>query len=171
MFLTRDRFAHCDEHARYTYTYNTYTGQTSYRTFVQWWSSVSVAQNARTPSLTNRLMWKTIHLVLLKVLQPIFFCVEGKDFLAIVVKYSGWPVITPFRQRGVTSAHVIRAVKGMMMEKGIPVKFHSDGGPQFASREFSRFCESWGITHVRSSPPPPPPTITRMAQQKLLSRP
>ena len=62
------------------------------------------------------------------------FCVEGKDFLVIVDKYSGWPVITPFRQHGVTSAHVIRAVKGMMMEKGIPVKFHSDGGPQFASR-------------------------------------
>ena len=95
------------------------------------------------------------------------FCVEGKDFLVIVDKYSGWPVITPFRQRGVTSAHVVRAVKGMMMEKGIPVKFHSDGGPQFASREFSQFCEDWGITHVRSSPT----TIRRMAQQKLLSRP
>ena len=51
------------------------------------------------------------------------FCVEEKDFLAIVDKYSGWPVITPFRQHGVTLAHVIRAVNGMMMEKGIPVKF------------------------------------------------
>ena len=28
----------------------------------------------------------------------------------------------------------------------------SDGGPQFASNEFSNFPSSWGITHVISSP-------------------
>ena len=38
------------------------------------------------------------------------------------------------------------------MEKGSPVKFHSDGGPQFASGEFSQFWEDRGLTHVRSSP-------------------
>ena len=127
-----------------------YTGKTPRRTFVQGWRSASVAQNARPSSLTSRFLWKAIHLVLLKVLQLIFFCVEGKDFLVIMDKYSAWPVITLFQQHGVTSAHVIRAVKSMMMEKGVPV--HSDECPQFASGEFSQFCEDCGITHVRSSP-------------------
>ena len=40
----------------------------------------------------------------------------------------------------------------MVMEKGIPVQFHSDGGPRFTPREFSQFCEEWGLTHVRSNP-------------------
>ena len=67
-------------------------------------------------------------------------------------KYSGWQFVTPSLQLGVASAHVIRAVKGMMMEKGTHVQFHSDGGPQFTSREFSQLCEDLGVTHVRNSP-------------------
>ena len=67
-------------------------------------------------------------------------------------KYLGWQVVTPSRQLGVTSAHVIQAVKGMMMEKGTHNQFHSDIGPQFTSREFSQLCEDSCVTHVRSSP-------------------
>ena len=68
---------------------------------------------------------------------------RGQGFIVIVDKYSEWPVVTPFRQHSVNSVHVIRAVKGMMMEKGIPMQFHSYGGPQFVSRKFSKFCEDW----------------------------
>ena len=35
---------------------------------------------------------------------------------------------------------------------GIPRQVVSDGGPQFTSSEFERFVESWGISHVTSSP-------------------
>ena len=79
------------------------------------------------------------------------FDLEGKTFLVIADKLSGWPVVTPFRQKA-TSSHVIRAVKDMMMEKGIATRFSSDGGPQFSSQEFANFCQEWGIQHVMSSP-------------------
>ena len=72
--------------------------QTSRRTFVQWGSSAGVArvhaQNARLLSLTN--------LVESHPSRPFesvaanLSCVEGKDFLVIVDKCSGWPVITHF---------------------------------------------------------------------------
>ena len=57
-----------------------YTGQTSRRTFVQGWRSVSVGAYARPPSLTSRLLWKAIYLVLLKVLQPIFSAWRERTF-------------------------------------------------------------------------------------------
>ena len=149
MFITRDRFAHFDEHAR------PYTGQTSYRTFVQWWSSASIAQNARPPSLSNRLLWKAIHLVLLKVLQPIFSAWMKKIF-----GYRGEIL-------GMASHHTISTARCYLSSCHSGSERHDDGErysrqvplwwrSSVCLQRFSQFCEDGGITYVRSSPHAPP---------------
>ena len=38
------------------------------------------------------------------------------------------------------------------MALGVPVRFRSDGAPQFASREFRQFLKRWGVNAVLSTP-------------------
>ena len=81
-----------------------------------------------------------------------FFChVAGKTFLVLVDRYSGWPIVSDCG-RSATLTVVIRLMKDAFIDKGVPVKLITDGGPQFSSREFKQFCGGWGITHVQSSP-------------------
>ena len=51
-----------------------------------------------------------------------------------------------------SSSMVIRLIKDCFTEKGVPVRLTTDGGPQFVSQEFSKFCKDWGIIHDPSSP-------------------
>ena len=43
-------------------------------------------------------------------------------------------------------------MKDAFTDKGVPTKLVTDGGPQFSSREFKQFCDSWGINYEQSSP-------------------
>ena len=48
-----------------------------------------------------------------------------------------WKFSLFFQSRVGVTCLTAMLIPRLMMEKGFPVKFHSDGGPQFASREFS----------------------------------
>ena len=51
-----------------------------------------------------------------------------------------------------TSADVIRHLRRIFPDVGVPVVLSTDGGPQFASRRFAEFCKRWQVEHVKSTP-------------------
>ncbi|KAJ8369419.1 hypothetical protein SKAU_G00094470 [Synaphobranchus kaupii] len=51
-----------------------------------------------------------------------------------------------------TTTKVIDSLESIFSRHGLPVTLRSDQGPQFKSDEFSNYCESNGITHVKTTP-------------------
>ena len=51
-----------------------------------------------------------------------------------------------------TSAQVITCLGRYFARYGIPKCLVSDCGPQFTSREFKKFVDQWGVSHIKSSP-------------------
>ena len=51
-----------------------------------------------------------------------------------------------------TSSAVIHKLKSHFARYGIPTVVMSDNGPQFSSKEFSKFSKKWDFQHVTSSP-------------------
>ena len=80
-----------------------------------------------------------------------FFNVAGKSFLVIVDRFSGWPVVVSCGS-DTTSSATIRHFRRLFRDLGVPVRLRTDGGPQFASREFADFLERWGVRHNMSTP-------------------
>ena len=80
-----------------------------------------------------------------------FFSVAGKSFLVIVDRMSWWPVIYPCGNN-TTAASTIQQVRQFFVDKGIPVRLRTDGGPQFTSKEFQDFLKRWNVKHMITSP-------------------
>ena len=56
------------------------------------------------------------------------------------------------RLQDLGSKATIEVLKVQFFRHGIPEVIRSDGGPQFASKHFARFCKEYGIAHKTSSP-------------------
>ena len=80
-----------------------------------------------------------------------FFNVAGKAFLVIVTWLSGWSVVVSCGP-DTTSSATIRHLRHLFREFGVPICLCTDGGSQFASREFAEFLERWGVRHNTSTP-------------------
>ena len=80
-----------------------------------------------------------------------FFMTAGKNFLVVVDRLSGWPVVVSCGA-DTTSSATIRHFRQLFRDLGVPVRLRTDGGPQFASREFAEFLERWGVRHDMSTP-------------------
>lgn len=80
------------------------------------------------------------------------FAYAGRHYLVYVDRLSGWPVLYDFGKNDPTSRDVIRAIRRCFSDLGVPIKFRSDNGPQFASSQFKRFLTNWGVKHETSSP-------------------
>ena len=78
------------------------------------------------------------------------FEIQGRQYLIAVCYYSNFIEVNQLTTT--TSAHVIAVLKKQFARFGVPRKIVSDGGSQFASKEFERFIKHWGIFHVMSSP-------------------
>ena len=75
---------------------------------------------------------------------------NGKDYLVTVDYYSNfWEVDYLADTKAQTT---IGKLKAHYARHGIPDTIVSDNGPQYSCHAFARFCESWDITHVTSSP-------------------
>ena len=79
------------------------------------------------------------------------FTLGGKDYLLTVDYYSKWAEVGLLRDSTVSS-EVITQLKSMFARYGIPSELISDNGPQFASRKFREFAESWEFKHTTTSP-------------------
>ena len=71
-------------------------------------------------------------------------------YLLLVDYYSRYIEVNKFTST--TSASVIIALKAAFFRYGIPSSMVSDNGPQYASHDMKQFAESYGFTHVTSSP-------------------
>ena len=76
----------------------------------------------------------------------------GKCYLVYVDRLSGWPEVHSFGTSDPSAETVAKILRRYFSLTGVPVKFRSDGGPQFTSASFRSFMESWGVTHVFSAP-------------------
>ncbi len=79
------------------------------------------------------------------------FACEGKEYLAITDKYSGWLDVHDFCG-GINTSAVEKAFMKWFLTMGVPNRLTTDNGPQFKSDEFHKFCEEWGIELDPSSP-------------------
>ena len=67
------------------------------------------------------------------------FSCQGWDFLTYVDRLTGWPCAV--RTGRSTSSHdVIIHLRRWFSDVGVPNVWYTDGGPQFASRQFAEFC-------------------------------
>ena len=77
-----------------------------------------------------------------------FFSYSGRDYLVHVDRLLGWPVTFHFA-KGTTTYHlIINAYRRAFVSLGVPVRFRSNGTPQFASREFRQFLKRRGVNTV-----------------------
>ncbi|XP_037804768.1 uncharacterized protein K02A2.6-like [Penaeus monodon] len=80
-----------------------------------------------------------------------FFSAAGKSFLVYVDQLSGWHMIACCGT-DTTAAATISFFRRLFRDLGVPLRLHTDGGPQFSSRDFNDFLCRWGVRHDASSP-------------------
>lgn len=78
------------------------------------------------------------------------FELNGTTYLLVVDYYSRY--IEVQKLKSTTSASVITALKAVFSHHGIPAAVVSDNGPQYASQEMKEFSQSYGFSHITSSP-------------------
>ena len=72
------------------------------------------------------------------------FTLNGADYLIVVDYTSNFPEIV--KLCGITSKHVIDALKSIMARFGLPKIVFSDNAPQFSSVEFQSFAKFYNFS-------------------------
>lgn len=78
---------------------------------------------------------------------------DGKHFILLVDYFSKYIEVDELKD--LRSRTAIEILKSQFSRHGIPSALRTDNGPQYASEEFRDFCESYGISHITSSPHTP----------------
>ena len=78
------------------------------------------------------------------------FQLEGKTYLVDVDYFSRYPEVQLLTKTD--SESVTKALKAIFARHGIQEVVFSDNGPQYSSKEFTEFAESYEFTHNTSSP-------------------
>lgn len=76
---------------------------------------------------------------------------SGENYLIVVDYYSRFIEMCNIG-KDVSTENIIMQLKIIFARFGIPCIVRSDNGPQFANSNFQTFSESYGFTHVTSSP-------------------
>ena len=76
---------------------------------------------------------------------------EGKNYLVMADRYSGWISIYGMKKGECDAAELIRCLKWHFSCFGVAEEFSSDGGPQFKSSKFQKFLKQYGVKHRDSS--------------------
>lgn len=78
------------------------------------------------------------------------FTLAGKEYLLVADQYSRNPFVR--RLPSASSISVIRSIKTIFEEQGVPEILYSDNGPQFTSKDFKDFARTYSFQHRTSSP-------------------
>ena len=79
------------------------------------------------------------------------YCEWKGHHLVITDRLSGWSQVYSQASSPTTQSTISRFIDHFSMV-GVPRSLRTDGGLQFASREFATFCQQWGVKHVMSTP-------------------
>ena len=78
------------------------------------------------------------------------FTKDNNDYLVMIDYWSKYIELVHLSSK--TSNYVIAKIKAIFARWGIPEIVVSDNGPEFSSKEFKMFAESYDFKHVTSSP-------------------
>ena len=79
----------------------------------------------------------------------LFHC-DGKNWLVVIDRYSGYPFVAEMRSTSATA--VLEKLDDWLWNFGLPNVIRTDGGPQFACKEFEDYMADHDIVHEISSP-------------------
>ncbi|XP_055685560.1 uncharacterized protein K02A2.6-like [Lutzomyia longipalpis] len=96
------------------------------------------------------LLMKEVPELPFEIVSSDLFSFQGDDFILLADSYSGYYDFA--KLRNTTSESVIVYLKDKFAEHGVPRELHTDGGPQYSSKEFREFAKQWGFDHKISSP-------------------
>lgn len=85
-----------------------------------------------------------------KVLAADLFALGEDKYLVLVDYYSKYFELTKLVDS--TSNTVVNVLQQHMSRHGIPEILYTDNGPEFASKEFSKFVRGYQFQHITSSP-------------------
>jgi transposase InsO family protein len=85
-----------------------------------------------------------------EVVATDLFSLDNSDYLLIVDYLSRYFEV--IKLPDTKSSTVITYTKSIFSRHGIPAEVVSDNGPQYSSREFQAFAESWEFKHTTVSP-------------------
>ena len=80
-----------------------------------------------------------------------YFHAAGRTYLVYVDRLSGWPHVSAC-SRPASADQLVRVLRTVFADTGVPVILRTDGGPQFTSSSVRRFLARWGVEHRVSSP-------------------
>merc|ERR1712059_230960 len=85
----------------------------------------------------------------MQLISSDYFNYAGRNYLLIVDRYSGWPVIRLCKDE--TAEELTRALREFFCTYGTPEEIATDGASVYVSSHTQRFLSSWGVRHRISS--------------------
>ena len=80
-----------------------------------------------------------------------YFEVKGHSYLVYTNRYSGWATSFHFTPSSSTSVELIKCLRKLFSDMGIPEELACDGGKNLTSYEMKEFLKTWGIKLRMSS--------------------
>ena len=77
-----------------------------------------------------------------------YFQYINKDYVVIVDRYSGWPMV--FKSEGGANG-LIKRLRETFVTFSIPEEITSDGGPQFTAGATQSFLDAWKVHHRKTT--------------------
>ena len=77
-----------------------------------------------------------------------YFTHLGKNYLVVVDRYSGWPIVAKAEDGAQGLVSILRETFSTF---GIPDELAYDGGPEFTAATPTNFLQNWGVHHRLSS--------------------
>lgn len=112
--------------------------------------SCNICQSNQNLRPKEKLLMKEVPDLAFEIVSSDLFTYKGHEYVLIADSFSGY---YDFRQlRSINTDSVMDFFKEKFSEHGVPRQLHTDGGPQFTSRQFQEFAKDWGFEHCVSSP-------------------
>ena len=80
------------------------------------------------------------------------FTLDGSEYLVVADYYSKYPFVRIIPSGQSNSSTVVKIMRQLFSEQGIPVGIRSDDGPHFSGQSFQEFAGDLSFKHITSSP-------------------
>ena len=77
-----------------------------------------------------------------------YFKYKGCNYMVVVYRYSGWPIVQQSRDG---SSGLVKCLRKVFVTYGIADELSSDDGPEFTAEATQQLLSNWGVHHRLSS--------------------